>query len=88
MKSRAKDEQAVGRAPQGARGLKCFKVARIAKYSRSRPARGAWVEISQTANTTTLWTSSRPARGAWVEIELPDEVIDAMLVAPRKGRVG
>ena len=65
MKSRAKDEQAVGRAPQGARGLKCFKVARIAKYSRSRPARGAWVEI-----------------------ELPDEVIDAMLVAPRKGRVG
>ena len=32
--------------------------------------------------------SSRPARGAWVEIELPDEVIDAMLVAPRKGRVG
>ena len=33
----------------------------------SRPARGAWVEIS-TTHTTTATSTSRPARGAWVEI--------------------
>ena len=54
----------------------------------SRPARGAWVEIFPMGERFAALTWSRPARGAWVEIELPDEVIDAMLVAPRKGRVG
>ena len=36
---------------------------------RSRPARGAWVEIGGAASLELLAQSSRPARGAWVEIE-------------------
>ena len=35
--------------------------------SRSRPARGAWVEILVGEFFTSMITS-RPARGAWVEI--------------------
>ena len=31
---------------------------------------------------------SRPARGAWVEIDSPEDLQDAITVAPRKGRVG
>ena len=34
---------------------------------RSRPARGAWVEIGSNPDPATK-TESRPARGAWVEI--------------------
>ena len=56
-----------GRAPQGARGLK-YQFTLLSNWAYpSRPARGAWVEISP---STVRWTvtSSRPARGAWVEI--------------------
>ena len=99
------------RAPQGARGLKSMGERFAALTWRSRPARGAWVEMMANASLSQIEWLSRPARGAWVEIkrwayythahrrrapqgarglksELPDEVIDAMLVAPRKGRVG
>ncbi len=34
-----------GRAPQGARGLKCSATRLMIPGPRSRPARGAWVEI-------------------------------------------
>ena len=34
----------------------------------SRPARGAWVEITNRTIVATKATLSRPARGAWVEI--------------------
>ena len=33
----------------------------------SRPARGAWVEITKITSTCKMYMS-RPARGAWVEI--------------------
>ena len=36
----------LGRAPQGARGLKCYAVEGYTNMLRSRPARGAWIEIS------------------------------------------
>ena len=36
----------LSRAPQGARGLKFRKLDRLSDGRRSRPARGAWVEIS------------------------------------------
>mgnify|MGYP004725130887 CR=1 FL=1 len=35
---------------------------------KSRPARGAWVEIRKSLVAETGTLSSRPARGAWVEI--------------------
>ena len=53
----------------------------------SRPARGAWVEISVDVIGTSAATS-RPARGAWVEILLLDRLVFDNAVAPRKGRVG
>ena len=34
------------RAPQGARGLKCKQMRADGKDAKSRPARGAWVEIA------------------------------------------
>ena len=54
---------------------------------KSRPARGAWVEI-KAARASQQRRRSRPARGAWVEMLTfqCDEIPTA--VAPRKGRVG
>ena len=47
-----------GRAPQGARGLKYFRSgSRTYEGRRSRPARGAWVEI------LSAWSRLRPASG-------------------------
>ena len=55
----------------------------------SRPARGAWVEISSDISTKRECLWSRPARGAWVEIIIIVMLsILVILVAPRKGRVG
>ena len=55
------------RAPQGARGLKyCFGDGPLWTFW-SRPARGAWVEISPCRRCCPC-SGSRPARGAWVEI--------------------
>ena len=55
----------VGRAPHGARGLKFIPsfIRRI--FGRSRPARGAWIEISRKKGTTSPALSRAPhgARG-------------------------
>ena len=56
-----------GRAPQGARGLKFLRQRRGYRPERSRPARGAWVEIELPDEVIDAMLS-RPARGAWVEI--------------------
>ena len=58
---------AARRAPQGARGLKSRKSNSFARNCKSRPARGAWIEmmLCEKANPA---TRSRPARGAWIEI--------------------
>ena len=55
------------RAPHGARGLKFKIVTSSAMDLSSRPAWGAWIEM------TAMWRSctrarSRPAWGAWIEI--------------------
>jgi len=57
----------VRRAPRGARGLKFEK--RIGGQNRwkSRPTRGAWIEI-KAINEMTAAVESRPTRGAWIEI--------------------
>ena len=53
---------------------------------KSRPVRGAWIEISAAARPACI-DGSRPVRGAWIEMHLP--VTKSMLswVAPREGRV-
>ena len=56
-------------------------------FYRSRPARGAWVEISYPRRNNLL-LSSRPARGAWVEMVRISSRRYCGDVAPRKGRVG
>ena len=56
-----------GRAPRGARGLKCLLFLLMIILSTSRPSRGAWIEISSGSSTDTL-DSSRPSRGAWIEM--------------------
>ena len=47
MKSTGGTVEAItaGRAPQGARGLKYKRLANLMSVKRSRPARGAWVEM-------------------------------------------
>ena len=79
----------LGRAPQGARGLKFISITLIILICiRSRPARGAWVEIGLADRFRTDWRRSRPARGAWVEILMVFGAVVLRMVAPRKGRVG
>ncbi len=55
------------RAPHGARGLKLREDAIRALCKRSRPTRGAWIEIAWTGKGTP-GNASRPTRGAWIEI--------------------
>ena len=43
-----------GRAPQGARGLKLLWIGSEIRFSSSRPARGAWVEIKALTCLTDL----------------------------------
>ena len=47
--------------------MKCQGKAPHPLVWQSRPARGAWIEISVTGACPMSW-SSRPARGAWIEI--------------------
>ena len=57
-----------GRAPHGARGLKYVEPPMRQGYDfRSRPAWGAWIEITTVLPSTSM-RMSRPARGAWIEI--------------------
>ena len=54
----------------------------------SRPARGAWIEITSLMAASSATSRSRPARGAWIEIPATDYMTAvAVGVAPREGRV-
>ena len=55
------------RAPHGARGLKFASDDDRQLAEKSRPARGAWIEI-RTILEERRKRESRPARGAWIEI--------------------
>ena len=57
------------RAPHGARGLKWSCVDYLNKIALSRPAWGAWIEMSSRF-VPILPVSSRPAWGAWIEISM------------------
>ena len=52
--------------------MKCRDQSGDDDRAPSRPARGAWVEMS-VDDTLVLITPSRPARGAWVEIGVVHE---------------
>ena len=52
----------MGRAPYGARGLKCMRRALIDGYSASRPVWGAWIEIA-TPSTLRQRASVAPRMG-------------------------
>ena len=47
--------------------MKCPDGRRKATGGKSRPARGAWIEIIK-PNLQDKVAKSRPARGAWIEI--------------------
>ena len=53
---------------------------------RSHPARGAWIEMSLSALSTSLLLS-HTARGAWIEIIWPVLMQFRHVVAPRTGCV-
>ena len=74
------------RAPHGARGLKFLSISPMPATMTSRPARGAWIEIS-TAAKSSVRKRSRPARGAWIEICCTLPLVAPAVVAPRTGRV-
>ena len=48
--------------------MKCLSTGVAAPGMRSRPARGAWIEIARTTPPGSAGRLSRPARGAWIEI--------------------
>ena len=74
------------RAPLGARGLKYGITIKTFSRYKSRPTRGAWIEII-IVKYTVKKSRSRPTRGAWIEIphKLTDE--EQEWVAPHSGRV-
>ena len=52
-----------GRAPQGARGLKYNMPSQMEHGSKSRPARGAWVEIFELkSDGTSVFVAPRKGR--------------------------
>ena len=57
----------ISRAPHGARGLKFTYNDLLEIGEKSRPTRGAWIEIKRIlSGAPEIW--SRPTRGAWIEI--------------------
>ena len=59
--------QCVRLAPRGASGLKSMTESGRLNRTRSRPARGEWIEILASGADASL-VKSRPARGEWIEI--------------------
>ena len=54
--------------------------------SKSRPTRGAWIEMSPLTPVLTL-AASRPTRGAWIEMLIRTPKPSTFSVAPHTGRV-
>ena len=77
----------MGRAPQGARGLKLAGIAK-GTTEQGRAPQGARGLKSEWRNSDPRRRQSRPARGAWVEISPQSHRQSHFAVAPRKGRVG
>ena len=78
----------LGRAPQGARGLKSMGEWLAALTWRSRPARGAWVEIRLPDVKLGDWLCRAPQGARGLKLTVILSLCLAKQVAPRKGRVG
>ena len=48
--------------------MKCDLCDRIYLCNRSRPSRGAWIEIVKRCLALERFSVSRPSRGAWIEM--------------------
>ena len=67
--------------------MKSMIVLSASLKHRSRPARGAWVEIMLVNGKPLMRVESRPARGAWVEIfSLTAVYLNALCRAPQGAR--
>ena len=76
-----------GRAPHGARGLKCrvcFGAFGAGRRRAPHGARGLKFDAEHIGGSLAV---SRPARGAWIEIVFGVFRCGELLVAPRTGRV-
>ena len=51
----------------------------------SRPARGAWIEITAAGVTVAVALVSRPARGAWIEIAIWSAQAGLSVSRPARG---
>ena len=57
-------------------------------YELTFPARGTWIEMSNTAIPNSARALTFPARGTWIEMCLEDELLYLKSVdVPRKGNV-
>ena len=54
---------------------------------KSHPARGVWIEMTDTGLFEIVEVGSHPARGVWIEIILIEYIDVTKRVAPRKGCV-
>ena len=78
-----------GRAPQGARGLKCSLLSHQAVATNGRAPQGArGLKYSLTFAPENLPESRAPQGARGLKFFLLGLVLSLMHVAPRKGRVG
>ena len=75
------------RAPHGARGLKSQGPDLHEAGRRSRPARGAWIEISSTFAKILLCWRRAPHGARGLKCLVPEDIRKAAGVAPRIGCV-
>ena len=76
-----------GRAPHGARGLKRITLKVENRYTKSRPARGAWIETVSVSDGV-HWSSRRAPHGArGLKPTYGLKPVFLQPVAPRTGRV-
>ena len=67
--------------------MKCLAHGWMSAFSRSHPARGAWIEMQAENAALRERLESHPARGAWIEINIFEAMQALLRVAPRKGCV-
>ena len=77
-----------GRAPQGARGLKFGSILAANTQIQSRPARGAWVEITENPHVLQVSGGRAPQGARGLKLLKIRTFYRSPAVAPRKGRVG
>ena len=75
------------RAPYGARGLKFQGEEQVHRLWRSRPIRGAWIEITYLTGASEGRPSRAPYGARGLKSRIPSAGCSAASVAPHTGRV-